>query len=206
MTLTKAFRLQTTEVTQGQWRAVMGNNPSGFTSCGDDCPVEQVSWDDIQTFLQRLNAANPGSNYRLPTEAEWEYAVRAGTTGDYGGNGVLDDMGWYFGNSGNMTHRVGQKRANAWGLYDMHGNVFEWVQDWYSSSYYGVSPSTDPRGLRAGRFVWYGAVRGTTLRTSPVPRSGSTTIRRSGTASSGSGLRGPRSPVPSSLFPFALGV
>jgi formylglycine-generating enzyme required for sulfatase activity len=148
--ITQPFQMQKTEVTQGQWRAVMGSNPSFFTSCGDDCPVERVSWDDIQSFLQALNTADPGKDYRLPTEAEWEYAARAGTTGAYGGTGNLDDMGWYEGNSGGRTHAVALKQANAWGLYDMHGNVTEWVQDWYSDNYYSVSPANDPPGPTTG--------------------------------------------------------
>ena len=148
--ITQPFYLQKTEVTQHQWRAIMGNNPSAFSDCGETCPVERVSWNDIQAFLDALNAAYPGANYRLPTEAEWEYAARAGTTGDYGGTGNLDDMGWYLLNSGTRTHFVGQKQPNAFGLYDMHGNVFEWVQDWYSSTYYGVSPSDDPLGPDTG--------------------------------------------------------
>ncbi|MEJ2207293.1 MAG: SUMF1/EgtB/PvdO family nonheme iron enzyme [Gemmatimonadota bacterium] len=148
--ITEPFYMQKTEVTQGQWKAVMGSNPSFFTSCGDDCPVERVSWDDIQGFLQALNAADPGKDYRLPTEAEWEYAARAGTTGDYGGTGNLDDMGWYEENAGGRTHGVAQKQANAWDLYDMHGNVTEWVQDWYSDNYYSVSPANDPPGPNTG--------------------------------------------------------
>ena len=148
VTITQPFRLQTTEVTQAQWQAVMGTNPSAFTGCGSDCPVEQVSWDDIQLFLTALNVQDPGKGYRLPTEAEWEYAARAGTTGDYGGTGVLDQMGWYVGNSGGTSHRVGQLQPNAWGLYDMHGNLFEWVQDWYGP--YSASPAQDPRGPATG--------------------------------------------------------
>jgi formylglycine-generating enzyme required for sulfatase activity len=148
--ITKAFYMQKTEVTQGQWRAVMGTNPSWFSDCGDTCPVEQVSWNDIQGFLTALNAMDPGKNYRLPTEAEWEYAARAGTTGDYGGTGVLDQMGWYSDNSGSQTHPVAQKQPNHWGLYDMHGNVWEWVQDWYSATYYSVSPTNDPQGPATG--------------------------------------------------------
>jgi hypothetical protein len=152
VTISRAFYLQKTEVTQAQWQAVMGTNPSYFAACGLQCPVEQVSWDDIQQFLGRLNQATPGVTYRLPTEAEWEYAARAGTTGDYGGSGGLDQMGWYGGNSGSTTHPVRQKQANAWGLYDMHGNVWEWVQDWYSGTYYTVSPPTDPTGPASGQY------------------------------------------------------
>lgn len=148
VTITKAFYVQKTEVTQGQWRAVMGTNPSYFNSCGDTCPVEMVSWNDIQAFLTKLNQANPGMNFRLPTEAEWEYAARAGTTGDYGGNGVLEDMGWYVSNAGSKTHRVAQRRPNAWGLYDMHGNVFEWVNDWRGA--YPSGAVSDPTGPSTG--------------------------------------------------------
>jgi len=136
VSITRAFYMQKTEVTQGQWRQVMGTNPSHFSDCGDLCPVERVSWNDVQTFLAALNTMDPGKGYRLPTEAEWEYAARAGTAGDYGGTGVLDQMGWYEDNSGSRTHPVAQKQPNHWGLFDMHGNVWEWVQDWYSATYY----------------------------------------------------------------------
>jgi len=152
VTLTQSFEMQRTEVTQGQWFEIMGTNPSHFSSCGVTCPVEGVSWDDIQQFLTALNARFPGRNYRLPTEAEWEYAARAGTTGDYGGTGILDDMGWYSGNSENRTHPVARKQPNAWDLYDMHGNMWEWVQDWYAFDYYGVSPGVDPTGPTTGSF------------------------------------------------------
>jgi len=148
--ITQPFYMQKTEVTQEQWRAVLGNDPSEFNSCGDTCPVESVSWHDVQHFLSTLNAKDPGKNYRLPTEAEWEYAARAGTTGDYGGTGVLDDMGWYVGNSGSTPHPAAEKQPNDWGLYDMHGNVWEWVKDWYASGYYGVSPTDDPPGPAMG--------------------------------------------------------
>ncbi len=148
VTLTRSFYMQRTPVTQGQWREVMGSNPSHFSDCGDTCPVESVSWNDAQAFIQALNERYPGRNYRLPTEAEWEYAARAGTTGDYGGTGVLDEMGWYFGNSGVRTHPVALKQPNAWGLYDMHGNVWESVQDWYGP--YTASAKTDPIGPSTG--------------------------------------------------------
>jgi formylglycine-generating enzyme required for sulfatase activity len=150
VTISESFYLQKTEVTQAQWAAVMGSNPSQNSSCGNLCPVENVSWTNIQAFIQALNAADPSAEFRLPTEAEWEYAARAGTTGDYGGTGVLSQMGWYDGNGGGTIHPVAQKTANAWGLYDMHGNVWEWVQDWYSPSYYSSSPSTDPTGPTSG--------------------------------------------------------
>jgi formylglycine-generating enzyme required for sulfatase activity len=151
--ITQPFLMQKTEVTQGQWRAVMGNDPSNFSSCGDTCPVEQVSWNEIQDFLTALNAQDPGKNYRLPTEAEWEYAARAGTTSDYAGGsgpGVLQAMGWYGENSSSRTHPVAEKQPNAWGLYDTHGNVWESVQDWHSDTYYGVSPTDDPPGPATG--------------------------------------------------------
>ncbi len=146
VTISNGFQIGKTEVTQAQWQAVMGNNPSKFKSCSD-CPVEQVSWDDAQSFISKLNAQNDGYKYRLPTEAEWEYAARAGTTGDYAGN--LDAMAWYRSNSGNKTHEVGTKQPNAWGLCDMHGNVSEWVQDWFNGSY-SSGAVTDPSGPASG--------------------------------------------------------
>ncbi len=160
VTLTKPFYMQTTEVTQGQWRAVMGtmtitqgclfpmkvqvpNNPSNFSSCGDNCPVERVSWNDCQEFIQKLNQREGNGTYRLPTEAEWEYACRAGTRGPYYAD--LDRAGWYSENSGSRTHPVAQKVPNAFGLYDMHGNVWEWCQDWYGG--YPDGSVTNPKGL-----------------------------------------------------------
>jgi hypothetical protein len=149
--ITKAFFLQKTEVTQGQWEAVMRSNPSYYADCGDRCPVEHVTWDDIQKFLAELNQLDPGMGYRLPTEAEWEYAARAGTTGDYGGSGVIDDMGWYSGNTGKTTHPVAQKLPNAWGIFDMHGNLWERVPDWLGS--YPSGTVTDPTGPSIGPFL-----------------------------------------------------
>jgi formylglycine-generating enzyme required for sulfatase activity len=136
-----AFAIGKYEVTQAQWQAVMGNNPSKFI--GDDLPVEQVSWESAQEFCGRLSQRT-GQTYRLPTEAEWEYACRAGTTGAYAG--TLEEMAWYGGNSGGKTHVVGQKQPNAWGLYDMHENVWEWCQDWFDGDYYSQSPAIDPQG------------------------------------------------------------
>lgn len=154
VTLSTSFLMQRTEVTQGQWRQVMQGtgmeNPSAFPTCGETCPVDTVSWDDIQIFLQRLNQQDPGKGYRLPSEAEWEYAARAGTTGDYGGNGVLSDMGWWSGNAGGTPHPVAQKLANAFGIYDMHGNMAEWVNDRYDATYYSTGPNLDPPGPAAG--------------------------------------------------------
>ncbi len=148
--ISKGFLMGETEVTQGLWQAVMGNNPSHFKACGSDCPVEQVSWNDSQEFIKRLNGLVSGVGFRLPTEAEWEYAARAGTTGPYAGD--LDAMGWYDRNSGGETHPVARKSPNSWGLYDMHGNVWEWVQD-RCGNIIGNYPSgfmTDPTGPSSG--------------------------------------------------------
>jgi formylglycine-generating enzyme required for sulfatase activity len=142
--ITRGFEIAKYEVTQAQWEALMGSNPSHFK--GADRPVENVSWDDVQTFLLRLNEKSSNYFYRLPTEAEWEYACRAGTTGDYAGN--IESLAWYRNNSGNTTHPVGQKSPNAWGLYDMHGNVWEWCQDWYEA--YTSGEVEDPKGASTG--------------------------------------------------------
>ena len=131
VTINSGFYLGKYQVTQAQWQKVMGNNPSHFK--GDDLPVESVSYNDAYTFIAKLNAQHDGYTYRLPTEAEWEYAARAGTTGHYAGD--LDGMAWYGSNSGKRTHPVGGKQPNAFGLYDMHGNVWEWIEDWYQGSY-----------------------------------------------------------------------
>jgi uncharacterized repeat protein (TIGR01451 family) len=136
----KAFYMGRYEVTQKQWRAIMGDNPSYFKG-DDDLPVEEVSWDDVQEFIKKLNEKEGTNKYRLPSEAEWEYACRAGTSTRYSfGDSELrlGDYAWYSDNSDMKTHPVGQKNPNSWGLYDMHGNVWEWVQDSWHDSYDGA--------------------------------------------------------------------
>ncbi len=159
VTLTHGFYVQTTEVTQGQWREVMGSNPSYFSKCGDDCPVEQVSWIDCRHFIKKLNLLAGSDHYRLPTEAEWEYAARAGSTTPYSfGICVLTEDVNYNGNHPPPGCRRGVYREetvpaaslspNAWGLYDMHGNVWEWVQDGYGD--YRLLSQRDPLGPASG--------------------------------------------------------
>jgi formylglycine-generating enzyme required for sulfatase activity len=199
VTLARGFWLGKYEVTQRQWQAVMGSNPSFFKNAGLDAPVEKVSWNDCQKFVKKLNARMAGRlpkgyGYRLPTDAEWEYACRAGTTtvlytGDIQILGsrnapALDAIAWYGGNSGVKyegaydssklpekqenhtragTHPVGQKKANAWGLHDMIGNVYEWCQDWYGA--YPSGAVTDPTGAKTGSYrvsrggSWYSDAR-----------------------------------------------
>lgn len=145
------------EVTQEQYERIMGTNPSRFK--GSSNPVERVSWSDATEFCQKLSQRT-GRKVRLPTEAEWEYACPAGSTtrfcfGD-SDNG-LGDYAWYRSNSGMKTHPVGAKRANAWGLHDMHGNIWEWCADWFDKDYYAKSPTDDPTGPANGS---YGVVRG----------------------------------------------
>lgn len=139
------------EVTQGQWTQIMGSNSSNFQS-GDNYPVEQVSWYDTQDFIAELNSQG-FSTFRLPTEAEWEYAARSGGREEkYAGGDDLDNLSWYSGNSGMETHEVGTKAANGLGIYDMSGNVSEWVSDWYESNYYSESPQDNPQGPETGSF------------------------------------------------------
>ena len=136
------------EVTQALWRAVMGSNPSKFK--GDNLPVEQVSWNDCQTFINRLNNYT-GRNFRLPTEAEWEFAARGGNYSrhyKYSGSNYISDVAWYCDNSGNRTHPVGTKQANELGLYDMSGNVWEWCSDRYGS--YSSYSQSNPTGATSG--------------------------------------------------------
>ena len=138
------------EVTQGEWVKVMGENPSHFLKCGEDCPVEQVSWDDTVTFMGRMRK-NGGKSFRLPTEAEWEYAARSGGKKEkFAGGENLDELAWYADNSGKKTQPVGTKQSNGLGIYDMSGNVFEWCSDWFSPDYYSTSPKDNPKGPAQG--------------------------------------------------------
>ncbi|MDD4847638.1 MAG: formylglycine-generating enzyme family protein [Bacteroidales bacterium] len=141
------------EVTQELWRAVMGSDPSElyFKGC-DECPVENVSWNDIQVFLLKLNVKT-GKRFRLPTEAEWEYAARGGNKSNgykYSGSNTIGNVGWYTDNSGSKTHPVGQKTPNELGIYDMSGNVWEWCQDWYGD--YSSNSQTNPTGPSSGSY------------------------------------------------------
>lgn len=145
VTLSQGFWMAKTEVTQAQWRSVMGDNPSAHK--GDQLPVENVSWDECLEFCGKIEKFSGGLSLRLPTEAEWEYACRAGSGGPYSGTEALSSMGWYQANSGNTPHTVGEKAANGWELYDMHGNVGEWCADWIGE-YSGTS--TDPIGAASG--------------------------------------------------------
>jgi formylglycine-generating enzyme required for sulfatase activity len=159
VTLTQGYFIQTTEVTQGQWKTIMGNNPSHFSACGDNCPVENITWNDAQNFIEKLNQKEKTDKYRLPTEAEWEYAARAGSTTALpngqmietgcGYDENMDKMGWYCGNTDN-TKPVAQKRPNDCWIFDMHGNVWEFCQDWFGE--YPVDSVVDPVGPDSGQY------------------------------------------------------
>ncbi len=145
------FKIAKYEVTQKLWVAVIGTNPSYFTG-DENRPVEQVSWNDVQLFITKLNQLT-GKNYRLPTEAEWEYAARGGNQSQgyaFAGSNDVNSVAWHNGNSGSTTHPVGTKAPNELGLYDMSGNVHEFCQDWFSENYYGISPSNNPTGPSTG--------------------------------------------------------
>ena len=142
-----------TEVTQELWEAVMGSNPSHFGG-NPQRPVETVSWDDCQEFITKLNQLT-GKNFRLPTEAEWEYAARGGNKSQgykYSGSNTIGDVAWYDDNSNSRTHNVKTKSPNELGIYDMSGNVWEWCHDWYNSNYYSNSPQTNPTGPSTGSY------------------------------------------------------
>ena len=196
-TLTQGFYMQTTEVTQEQWETVMGNNPSENAGYGGDYPVENVSWNDVQAFITELNSMDEGT-YRLPTEAEWECSARAGSTTAFA-NGYITEINtdydpnlvamgnYYIWLRGpvytNIPNRIAHYAPNAWGLYDMHGNVEEWVQDWYDADYGldPVEPVTDPTGPTSG--------------TNRVFRGGSFFSSVQGCRSAARGYRGPDSGV-----------
>ncbi|MBF0308019.1 MAG: formylglycine-generating enzyme family protein [Magnetococcales bacterium] len=151
VTITQPFFMGKYEVTQSQWVALMGTNPS--SNKGRSQPVEQVNWMDVQEFIRRLNTKENTGSYRLPTEAEWEYAARAGTdtTRHWGDSSDgMEKYAWFKSNSGGESHAVGQLLPNAWGLYDMLGNVWEWVSDLYDARYYSNSPAADPKGPTFG--------------------------------------------------------
>ena len=191
VTISKSFYMGQTEVTQSQWKSVMGTEPwkdEILVKEGANYPASYVSWEDTQEFCRRLSQKE-GRTYRLPTEAEWEYACRAGseTVYSFGDNASkLGDFGWFDDRADSIdeeyAHLVGQKRANDFGLFDMHGNVFEWCSDWYDEDYYKSSRSTDPNGASSGSFrvkrggSWYFRAMGGRS----ASRSWHTPTRRSG--------------------------
>ena len=148
--ISQPFYLGKYPVTQSQWQMVMGDNPSCFGGVPDH-PVEQVSWNDVQEFMRKLNEKEGVTSYHLPTEAQWEYAARAGTEAPRYPGGI-EAIAWYAENSNGQTQPVGQKWPNAWELYDMLGNVWEWVQDRYNGAYYQSSPTTDPESSDEGDY------------------------------------------------------
>jgi formylglycine-generating enzyme len=149
----KDFLLGKFLVTQIQWAALMGSNPSKEPTCGVSCPVENVSWNEVQDFLRKLNQKS-GKHYRLPSEAEWEYAARSGGKSEkWAGTNIpkeLTDFAWYYNNSGYHSHPVGEKKPNGLGLYDMTGNVWEWMSDFFAEDYYATSPKDQPTGPEVG--------------------------------------------------------
>ncbi len=150
----KSFQIGKYEVTQVQWLAVMEENPSYFKNCGGNCPVENVSWNNIQDFLKKLNQMT-GQQFRLPTEAEWEFSARGGNLGKaykYSGSNEIEEVAWYSENSKRRPHEVGTKKANELGLYDMSGNVWEWCEDYYDGKFYENSPESNPVNTTSSRY------------------------------------------------------
>jgi len=151
VTIRRPFYLGKYEMTQEQWRTLMGVNPAGFP--GTNHPADNVNWEDCQALVKKLNEkfAGQGLKFSLPTEAQWEYACRAGTGGAYSCPGKSPgDYAWTKDNAEDRPHAVGQKKPNPWGLYDIHGNLFEWCADWYAADYYARSPADDPTGPEKG--------------------------------------------------------
>ncbi len=148
VTISKGYWMAETTCTQELWGAVTGSNPSRFVE--KNKPVEMVSWDDCINFINKLNDMKKGLSLRLPTEAEWEYACRAGSNTPYANGNSIDELGWYYKNSNNSTHPVAMKKSNNWGLYDMHGNVWEWCADWYGE--YPDKKVVDPTGPETGEY------------------------------------------------------
>ena len=219
VTISRPYLLGEAEVTQGLWGSVMGHNPSKFSGCGSSCPVEDVSWLDVVTFANALSFRAGLSpcyeisgdavswpeglsceGYRLPTEAEWEYAAGGGEVHRYSGSDTVGAVGWYQENSDGRTHAVGEKAPNGWGLYDMSGNVWEWTWDWYQASYGGWS-SRDPTGPRRGSARVIRAAAGATQPTACGSPAATGTPPASATATSGCGLRD-RYDLP--FFPVSL--
>ncbi len=151
--LLNSFYIGKYEVTQALWQAVMGSNPSGFKGC-DECPVEELTWESIQEFLGKLNKQT-GKQYRLPTEAEWEYAARGGSISKgyiYSGSNNISEVAWYKINADNKTHPVGLKKPNELGIHDMTGNVWELCSDWYDKNYYNKSPKSNPQNIKKSSY------------------------------------------------------
>jgi len=180
------FAIGKYEVTQGQWRKVMGTNPSRFQK-GDDYPVENLKWEDAQAFVNKLNEKS-GRHYRLPTEAEWEYAARSGGKREkYSGGNEVDEVGWHEMNSGFATKPVGTKKANGLGIHDMSGNVWEWCLDWRADDYYGASPRNNPPGPKSGP---YHSVRGGCWEDNPFRLRASNRFRGTPAATRGGNVPG----------------
>ncbi|HSH94671.1 MAG TPA: formylglycine-generating enzyme family protein [Roseimicrobium sp.] len=152
VTLSKGFLIGKFEITQKQWRDIMPNNKTPSAFKGDTLPVDSVSWDEVQVFIREINKKEKSNKYRLPTEAEWEYCARAGGNGTFGLGQAkvaitfenIDGFAWHKENSEKKTQPVGKNKPNAWGVYDMAGNVWEWCQDWHDPAWYAKMPAQDP--------------------------------------------------------------